>query len=247
MEAGRAIGGFFRRHTWWKHGRFGYGSPVSSGGYGAWPAERWPRAIRALAGFIEAPFLASRYRGMGRDCNPFPPCIRSWETYDLVPKGVEVQVLFLALPGLLVFSLIGGSLCESMRWSVAIQARETPVAPPPAVPEQVSLPCPRHCLVLGLVDTWRHLDMHVHVHHPWGVRTTVEISDSQRARLLKLAAERGEKGFSRLVGEALERFLAEEGSRKERIQKALALEGTFGSESADAIEASVRRIRSTWR
>jgi predicted transcriptional regulator len=89
--------------------------------------------------------------------------------------------------------------------------------------------------------------MHVHVHHPWGVRTTVEISDSQRARLLKLAAERGEKGFSRLVGEALERFLEEEGSRKERIQNALALEGTFGNESADAIEASVRRVRSTWR
>jgi predicted transcriptional regulator len=79
------------------------------------------------------------------------------------------------------------------------------------------------------------------------MRTTVEISDSQRARLLKLAAERGEKGFSRLVGEALERFLAEEGSRKERIQNALALEGTFGDASAEAIEASVRRIRSTWR
>jgi predicted transcriptional regulator len=79
------------------------------------------------------------------------------------------------------------------------------------------------------------------------MRTTVEISDSQRAKLLKLAAERGEKGFSRLVGEALERFLEEEGSRKDRIQNALALEGTFGNEAADAIEASARRIRSTWR
>jgi hypothetical protein len=117
---------------------------------------------------------------------------------------------------------------------------------PPACtlrPEQ-STPQIPFCRV-PTADTRRHLDMHVHVDHPWGVRTTVEISDSQRARLLKLAAERGEKGFSRLVGEALERFLAEEGSRKERIQNALALEGTFGKESADAIEASVRRIRST--
>ena len=79
------------------------------------------------------------------------------------------------------------------------------------------------------------------------MRTTVEISDSQRAKLLSLAAERGEKGFSRLVGEALDRFLAEEGTRKDRIQSALALEGTLDAESADEIEASVRRIRSTWR
>lgn len=79
------------------------------------------------------------------------------------------------------------------------------------------------------------------------MRTTVEISDSQRAKLLKLAAERGDKGFSRLVGEALERFLAEEGGRKDRIQSALALESTLDAESADELEASVRRIRSTWR
>jgi len=49
------------------------------------------------------------------------------------------------------------------------------------------------------------------------------------------------------VGEALERFLAEEGARKDRIQSALALEGTLDAESADEMEASVRRIRSTWR
>ena len=79
------------------------------------------------------------------------------------------------------------------------------------------------------------------------MRTTVEISDSQRAQLLRLAAERGDKGFSRLVGEALERFLEEEGARKDRVQSALALEGTLDAESADEIEASVRRIRSTWR
>jgi metal-dependent hydrolase (beta-lactamase superfamily II) len=91
------------------------------------------------------------------------------------------------------------------------------------------------------------IDMHMHVDHIGGMRTTVEISDSQRAKLLKLAAERGEKGFSRLVGEALERFLADEGSRKDRIRNALALEGTLDKKAADEMEASVRRIRSTWR
>ena len=42
------------------------------------------------------------------------------------------------------------------------------------------------------------------------MRTTVEIPDVQRARLLELAARRGEKGFSRLVQEAIDRLLAEE-------------------------------------
>ena len=89
--------------------------------------------------------------------------------------------------------------------------------------------------------------MHVHVWHPRGMRTTVEISDVHRAKLLKLAAERGDKGFSSIVGEALNRYLAAEGSRKERIQNALALEATFDSEAADTIEASIHRLRSTWR
>jgi len=89
--------------------------------------------------------------------------------------------------------------------------------------------------------------MHVHVIQIRGVRTTVEISDAQRAALLKLAAERGEKGFSRLVGEALDRYLAEQGSRRDRVRLALETEGSLEPEAADLLEDSVRRIRSSWR
>ena len=39
------------------------------------------------------------------------------------------------------------------------------------------------------------------------MRTTVEITSAQRARLLALAARRGDKGFSRLVQEALDAYL----------------------------------------
>lgn len=80
-----------------------------------------------------------------------------------------------------------------------------------------------------------------------GVRTTVEISDAQRAKLLELAAQRGEKGFSRLVQEALDGYLADQVSRKERIDAALAVGGSLSEHEADALEASVMRIRSTWR
>ena len=52
------------------------------------------------------------------------------------------------------------------------------------------------------------LDMHVHACEYGCMRTTVEITDAQRAGLLELAARRGEKGFSRLVQEAVEAILA---------------------------------------
>jgi predicted transcriptional regulator len=86
--------------------------------------------------------------------------------------------------------------------------------------------------------------MHDKVQH---MRTTIEITDEQRARLLEIAARRGEKGFSRLVQEALDRYLADEGGRKERIDAALALGGTVGQKAADALEASVREVKRTWR
>ena len=40
------------------------------------------------------------------------------------------------------------------------------------------------------------------------MRTTIEITEEQRAELLKLAAIRGHNGFSQLVQEALNEYLA---------------------------------------
>jgi predicted transcriptional regulator len=79
------------------------------------------------------------------------------------------------------------------------------------------------------------------------MRTTIELTDRQRAKLLELAAQRREKGFSGLVQEAVDRYLAEEESRSARIDAALALAGCLDTREADALEESVRRIRSTWR
>ena len=79
------------------------------------------------------------------------------------------------------------------------------------------------------------------------MRTTIELSAAQRAKLLRLAAERGEKGFSRLVQEALNGYLAEQEGRRERVLAALKLAGSLDDEAADRLEESVRTIRSTWR
>jgi metal-responsive CopG/Arc/MetJ family transcriptional regulator len=78
------------------------------------------------------------------------------------------------------------------------------------------------------------------------MRTTVEIPDEQRAKLLELAARRGEKGFSSLIQEALEHYLRDQ-NREQAISRALELEGLLGAEEAAELEAATKRIRSRWR
>jgi metal-responsive CopG/Arc/MetJ family transcriptional regulator len=88
--------------------------------------------------------------------------------------------------------------------------------------------------------------MHMHV-DSLAMRTTVEIDDRQRAELLKLAAQRGEKGFSGIVREAIEVYLKQHRAKRELVAEALKLKGTFSDAEADALEASVRQLRERWR
>jgi metal-responsive CopG/Arc/MetJ family transcriptional regulator len=79
------------------------------------------------------------------------------------------------------------------------------------------------------------------------MRTTVEIGDQQRAELLKLAAERGEKGFSSLIREALDLYLRQHRAKREIVAQALALQGSFSEDEADALGRSVHELREKWR
>ncbi len=58
--------------------------------------------------------------------------------------------------------------------------------------------------------------------------------DAHRARLVEIAARRGDKGFPRIAQEALDRYSAEEGGRKERVEAALALGGTLSQKASEA-------------
>ncbi len=89
--------------------------------------------------------------------------------------------------------------------------------------------------------------MHAHACRRSPVRTTVEIDDSQRAELLKLAAQRGDKGFSGIVREALDVYLQQRRARRKVVERALKLQGSFSDREADALEASVRYLREKWR
>jgi len=73
------------------------------------------------------------------------------------------------------------------------------------------------------------------------MRTTVEITHEHYLALTGLAARRGIRGFSPLVREALDLYLAERGPTD--LEAALALEGTLSEE--EAAEAR-RRIAESW-
>lgn len=79
------------------------------------------------------------------------------------------------------------------------------------------------------------------------MRTTIEITDKQRAALLSMAAVRGEKGFSALLREAIDQYLADKERRAERLQAALQMKGALDDREAAELAAGCVAIRSEWR
>jgi hypothetical protein len=79
------------------------------------------------------------------------------------------------------------------------------------------------------------------------MRTTVEIADEHRARLLELAARRREKGFSRIVSEAIEQYLQTLDRAEADRRKVLKLRGSLSPQQAESLEAEAKLIRSSWR
>jgi hypothetical protein len=78
------------------------------------------------------------------------------------------------------------------------------------------------------------------------MRTTIEMKPEHRARVVKLAAERGEKGFSTLIAEALDLYLETQSGRADAIRNALALRGSMRGTAAGLLTRT-RRIRANWR
>jgi len=91
------------------------------------------------------------------------------------------------------------------------------------------------------------LDMHVHAGYFEHMRTTVEITDEQRSRLLAIAAERGLKGFSGVVREALDEYLAARAAAQNLIEKAQATRGALDEQEAEALTRKCAVLRKSWR
>jgi hypothetical protein len=78
------------------------------------------------------------------------------------------------------------------------------------------------------------------------MRTTIELSEAHRAVLLRLSAARGQKGFSRIVADAIDAYVGNLGLDDERVS-AQRLRGVLPPGAADELEARTRAIRESWR
>lgn len=79
------------------------------------------------------------------------------------------------------------------------------------------------------------------------MRTTVEIKDEHRGRLMEMAARRGLKGFSEIVQEALDMYLEHDGAARSARRRALKLKGCLSEAEADLFRTAARRTRESWR
>ncbi len=79
------------------------------------------------------------------------------------------------------------------------------------------------------------------------MRTTIELKDEQRAALLALAARRKKKGFSELIGEAVDVYLKSLRQEERKRRRAVAARGSFTDKEADDLRRRVREIHDSWR
>lgn len=79
------------------------------------------------------------------------------------------------------------------------------------------------------------------------MRTTIEMKPEHRAKLLELAARRGEKGFSGLVEEALESYFTSVAEQDNARRRSLRLRGSFSKSEGQRLQQAVAAIRERWR
>jgi metal-responsive CopG/Arc/MetJ family transcriptional regulator len=76
------------------------------------------------------------------------------------------------------------------------------------------------------------------------VRTTIELDNESRAKLMALAAKRGLRGYSELVQEAVTEYLAKEEQREQAVQEVMELSGSLSADEAKQVEEG---IEATWK
>jgi predicted transcriptional regulator len=79
------------------------------------------------------------------------------------------------------------------------------------------------------------------------MRTTIELKDEHRAKLLEIAARRREKGFSNIIAEAVEAYLRGVESDAPLREEALLQRGCLSEEDAERLRAHAASLRESWR
>ena len=79
------------------------------------------------------------------------------------------------------------------------------------------------------------------------MRTTVELTDPLYRRLRTAAAERGLRGYSQIVEEALVEYLDAEPHRRELVTAIEAAEGAWGEDDVAELEGARREAWARWQ
>jgi hypothetical protein len=77
------------------------------------------------------------------------------------------------------------------------------------------------------------------------MRTTVEMKPEHRSALLALASRRGQKGFSAVLGDAIETYLRGEAVRQRRRHTFRSVAGSLSKKDADELRRTVQTMRET--
>ena len=78
------------------------------------------------------------------------------------------------------------------------------------------------------------------------MRTTIELKKEHRALLHAIAAQRGWRGYSRLVEEAIELYLQHQAGAQEARRALLERKGAWSSTDTDRMRATITKLREEW-
>jgi len=78
------------------------------------------------------------------------------------------------------------------------------------------------------------------------MRATVELPDHLRAAVMAVAARKGYRGYSKVIVEALEFYLAEKEAKESGLQDLLDLRSSWTSEQASRSRARIAESRANW-
>lgn len=78
------------------------------------------------------------------------------------------------------------------------------------------------------------------------MRTTIELDDELREELVKEAAQRGERGYSSIINEALREYLENRSNRNEKLRGALDLRGSYDEDDEQQLRERIERAWTDW-
>jgi len=79
------------------------------------------------------------------------------------------------------------------------------------------------------------------------MRTTIEISDKHRSILLSLAAQKGLRGYSTIIQEALDFYIARQTRSANTKMDVLKMKGNWEKSETEEVKHNLAELRKNWQ